>query len=181
MVSRRCITAVMDILEKMGLQGMDVQLGEINLKERLSDVQLSQIRAALLQSGYELIEDKKNILVQQIKTHIIQLVYHSDEPLVENLSVFLSVQLHHGYTYMSNLFSDQAGITIEKFYICHKIERVKELLTYGELNLTDIAYKMHYSSVAHLSAQFKKVTGLTPTQFKQAKDNKRDFIENVCQ
>lgn len=181
MVSHRCIKVVADALEKIGLRDVEVHLGEVNLKEHLSEPQLDQIREALRQSGFELLEDKKTVLIQQIKNHIIQLVYYSEEPLVENLSVYLSVQLNHGYTYMSNLFSDTTGTTIEKFYICHKIERVKELLTYGEFNLTEIAYKMHYSSVAHLSAQFKKITGLTPSQFKQTKDNKRDFIENICQ
>jgi YesN/AraC family two-component response regulator len=181
MVSRRCITVVTEAFEKLGLPGAEVHLGEVNLKERLSDFQLGRIREVLLESGFELLDDKKSILVEQIKTQILQLVYYCEEPLVENLSVYLSFQLHHGYTYMSNLFSDQTGTTIEKYYICHKIERVKELLSYGELSLTDIAYKMHYSSVAHLSAQFKKVTGLTPTQFKQAKGNKRDFIETICQ
>jgi AraC-like DNA-binding protein len=177
MVSRRCITIVKDALEKLGFQGIDVSLGEVNLTENISDNQLGQIRTVLLLSGFELLEDKKDILVQQIKTHIIQLIYYSDEPLVENLSVFLSFQLHYDYTYMSNLFSGRLGITIEKFYICHKIERVKELLTYDDCSLTDIALKMHYSSVAHLSGQFKKVTGLTPSKFKQGEGNKRDFVK----
>lgn len=171
MVSFRCITVVKDALEKLGFQDIQVNLGEVSLKEKIPDAQLSQIRSILLQSGFELLEDKKKILLQQIKTHIIQLVYYSDEPLVQNLSVYLSDKLNHDYTYMSNLFSDKLGITIEKFYICHKIERVKELLTYGELSLTDIAFIMHYSSVAHLSSQFKKVAGMTPSDFKQRKGN----------
>jgi AraC-like DNA-binding protein len=121
----------------------------------------------LLLLDLELLEDKKLILIEQTKTLIIKLIYHSDEPLVKNLSVYLSDKLHYDYTYMANLFSNQLGVTIEKFYICHKVERVKELLIYQELTLTDIAFKLHYSSVAHLSAQFKKVTGLTPSLFKQ--------------
>ncbi len=169
MVSYHCIAVVKDALEKVGLRGIGVGLGEVKLKENLSDAQRDQIRSVLQQSGFELLEDKKNVLIQQIKTHIIQLVYHSDEPMAENLSVQLSRQLHRDYTYLSNLFSGRLGITIEKFYICHKVERVKELLTTSKLSLTDIAYDMHYSSVAHLSAQFKKVTGLTPTQFKGSK------------
>lgn len=180
MVTLRCIIVVRDALEKLGIQYNDVNLGEVSLKENISDTQLDQIKATLLLLDLELLEDKKTILVQQIKTLIINLIYHSDEPLVKNLSVFLSSQLHYDYTYMSNLFSNQQGITIEKFYICHKIERVKELLLYNELSLTDIAFNLHYSSVAHLSAQFKKVTGLTPTQFKQTSGNKRDFVESVC-
>lgn len=171
MVSLRCITVVRDALEKLGFQGIEVNLGEVSLKEPISDAQHVRIRSALQESGFELLEDKKSILVQQIKTCIIQLIHLSGEPLVENLSVYLSHQLLHDYTYMSNLFSDRMGITIERFYICHKIERVKELLTYAELTLTDIAFKMHYSSLAHLSSQFKKVTGLTPSEFKQSKDN----------
>ncbi len=179
MVSLRCIIVVRDALEKLGIQHSEVNLGEIVLKENISDTQLNQIKYSLLSLDLELLEDKKNILVQQIKTLIIKLIYHSDEPLVKNLSVYLSHQLQQNYTYLSNLFSVQMGITIEKFYICHKIERVKELLNYNELSLTDIAFKLHYSSVAHLSAQFKKVTGVTPTHFKQGNDYDRDFVEHV--
>ena len=181
MVSASCITIVKTALEKLGLQGIEAKLGEIALKENIDDVQLQQIRQVLALSGFELLQDKKSILLQQIKTLIIEVVYHSEEPLVENLSVFLSNQLHHDYTYMSNLFSEKQGITIEKFFICHKIERVKELLSYAELSLTDIAFKMHYSSVAHLSSQFKKVAGMTPSVFKQCKDDKRGLLEDLCQ
>jgi AraC-like DNA-binding protein len=180
MVSLRCIMVVKETLEKLGLQDSEVHLGEIELKENISDALRTQIGTALLPAGLELMEDKKNILVQQIKTHIFQLIYNSDEPLVENLSVYLSLQLNHDYTYMANLFSSHMGVTIEKYYICHKIERVKQLLTYEKLSLTDIAFIMHYSSVSHLSAQFKKVTGVTPTQFKQGNGNKRDSLENIC-
>jgi YesN/AraC family two-component response regulator len=175
MVSARCITVVKQELIKLGFQDVEVNLGEVNLKETPSDIQLDQIRFALLQSGFELLEDRKSILVQQIKTNIIQVVYHLDEPLIQNLSVYLSSKLQHDYTYLSNLFSEKLGTTIEKFYICHKIERAKELLTYAEFSLTDIAAKMNYSSVAHLSSQFKKVTGLTPSQFRQFKDKGRDL------
>ena len=180
MVTLRCIIVVRDALEKLGIQHSEVNLGEVVLKENISDTQLAQIKSTLLSLDLELLEDKKKILVQQIKTLVIKLIYHSDEPLVKNLSVYLSNQLHYDYTYMANLFSNQLGITIEKFYICHKIERAKELLIYNELSLTDIAFKLHYSSVAHLSAQFKKVTGITPTHFRQSNDNKRNFVENVC-
>lgn len=152
MVTLRCIIVVKDTLEKLGIEHSEVNLGEVSLKENISDTQLKQIRSTLLSLDLELLEDKKMILVEQIKTLIIKLIYHSDEPLVKNLSVYLSYQLHYDYTYMANLFSSQLGITIEKYYICHKIERVKELLLYKELSLTDIAFKLHYSSVAHLSA-----------------------------
>jgi YesN/AraC family two-component response regulator len=180
MVTLRCILVVKDALEKLGITYNEVTLGEVTLKEDPSDTQLKQIRSTLLSLDLELLEDKKTILVEQMKSLIIKLIYHSDEPLVKNLSVYLSNQLHYDYTYMANLFSSQLGITIEKYYICHKIERVKELLLYKELSLTDIAFKLHYSSVAHLSAQFKKVTGLTPTHFKQTNGNNRDFVEHIC-
>lgn len=180
MVTLRCIIVVRDALEKLEIQYSEVNLGEVVLKENISDTQLAQIKSMLLSVDLELLEDKKAILVEQIKTLIIKLIYHSDEPLVKNMSVYLSNQLHYDYTYMANLFSNQLGVTIEKFYICHKIERVKELLLYKEQSLTDIAYKLHYSSVAHLSTQFKKVTGFSPTHFRQSNGNKRDFVENVC-
>ena len=171
---------VKDALEQLGIQHSDVILGEVGLHENISAAQLEQIRSTLSLSGLELQEDKKTVLVHQIKALIIELIYHSEEPLVNNLSVYLSRELHHDYTYMANLFSTQQGVTIEKFYLCHKIERVKELLIYKELSLTDIAYQLHYSSVAHLSAQFKKITGLTPNQFKQTNGNKGDLFKNAC-
>jgi YesN/AraC family two-component response regulator len=179
MVSASCITIVKEALETLEIQVI-VKLGEATTNDNVTATQLDQIRLTLLQSGFELLEDKKNILVEQAKTSIIHLVYHSDEPLVQNLSVYLSHKLGYDYTYISNLFSEKAGTTIEKFFICHKIERVKELLTYAELSLTEIAFKMHYSSVAHLSNQFKKITGLTPSQFKKGEGNKRDPLEDVC-
>jgi AraC-like DNA-binding protein len=171
---------VKDALVKLGIQRSDVILGEVELHENISVAQLEQIKSILLFSGLELQEDKKTVLVHQIKALIIELIYHSEEPIVNNLSVYLSRELHHDYTYMANLFSTQQGITIEKFYLCHKIERVKELLIYKELSLTDIAFQLHYSSVAHLSAQFKKITGFTPTQFRQTNGNKGDLIKNAC-
>lgn len=124
-------------------------------------------------------DDKKSVLIQRIKNIIIELVHYTEEPLVVNFSVFLSEKLQHDYTYMANLFSEVQGTTIEKFIIAHKIERVKELLVYNELNLTEIAYQMHYSSVAHLSAQFKKVTGLTPSHFKKLKGIRRNMLEDM--
>ena len=124
-------------------------------------------------------DDKKSVLIQKIKTLIIELVHYSEEPLSVNLSDYLSQTLQHDYTYLANLFSEVQGTTIEKFLIAHKIERVKELLVYNELNLTEIAYRMHYSSVAHLSTQFKKVTGLTPSHFKQLRDKRRSMLEDL--
>lgn len=180
MVSARCIATVKEGLSKLGFHGAVVTLGEAEVREDISADQMSLIKSVLLDSGFGLLEDKKNILVEQLKVAIIQIVYHVDQPLIENLSVFLSRTLHYDYTYMSNLFSERMGITIERFFISHKIERVKELLIYNELTLTEIAFKLHYSSVAHLANQFKKVTGQTTSQFKQQQDKTRTPIEDVC-
>jgi YesN/AraC family two-component response regulator len=157
---------VKDELTKLGLQYRSVELGEADLLQSISQEQRQQFRAALLTSGLELMDDKKTVLIQKIKTIIIELVHYSEDPLSINLSVYLAEKLQHDYTYLANLFSEVQGTTIEKFFISHKIERVKELLVYSELTLAEIAYKMHYSSVAHLCTQFKKVTGLTPSHFK---------------
>jgi AraC-like DNA-binding protein len=141
--------------------------------------QHDQFKEALLKSGLELLDDKKSVLIQKIKNVIIELIHYSEEPLAINFSDHLSQKLNHNYTYLANLFSEVQGTTIEKFIIAHKIERVKELLVYNELNLTEIAYLMHYSSVAHLSAQFKKITGLTPSHFKQLRDKRLNMLENL--
>jgi AraC-like DNA-binding protein len=170
---------VMDELIKLGLHYTTVELGEAEIMENISALQQRQFKAALLRSGLELIDDKKSELIQKIKNVIIELVHYSEEPLSINFSEYLSQKLQHDYTYLANLFSEVQGITIEHFMIAHKIERVKELLVYNELNLTEIAYQMHYSSVAHLSAQFKKVTGLTPTHFKLMKIKRRSMLEDV--
>jgi YesN/AraC family two-component response regulator len=166
MVSVRCKMVVKDELTKLGLQYRSVELGEADLLQSISQEQRQQFRAALLTSGLELMDDKKAVLIQKIRTIIIELVHYSEEPLSINLSVYLAEKLQHDYTYLANLFSEVQGTTIEKFFISHKIERVKELLVYSELTLAEISYKMHYSSVAHLCTQFKKVTGLTPSHFK---------------
>ena len=170
---------VKDELEKLGLHYIKVDLGEVDIMESISAVQQVQFKVALLKSGLELIDDKKAVLIQKIKNVIIELVHYSEEPLAINFSEYLSQKLQHDYTYLANLFSEVQGTTIEHFIIAHKIERVKELLVYDELNLTEIAYQMHYSSVAHLSAQFKKVTGLTPTHFKQIKIKRLTMLEDV--
>jgi AraC-like DNA-binding protein len=170
---------VKEELTRLGLKYISVDLGEVEIMENISPVQLEQFKAALLKSGLELMDDRKGILIQKIKTVIIELVHYSEEPLVINLSAFLAEKLQHDYTYLANLFSEVQGTTIEKFYISHKIERVKEFLVYDELTLTEIAYKMHYSSVAHLCTQFKKVTGLTPSHFKSLKDKRRSMLEDL--
>lgn len=179
MVCIRCKMVVKTELEKLGLHYTTVELGEVEIMEDISSEQHDQLRAGLLKSGLELMDDKKSVLIQKIKNIIIELIHYSDEPLAINFSDYLSQKLNHNYTYLANLFSEVQGITIEKFIIAHKIERVKELLVYNELNLTEIAYLMHYSSVAHLSAQFKKVTGLTPSHFKQLKDKRLSVLEEI--
>jgi AraC-like DNA-binding protein len=166
-------------LEKLGLHYTTVELGEVEVMETISKEQHDLFKTALLKSGLELMDDKKSVLIQRIKNVIVELIHYSEEPLAINFSEYLSQKLNHNYTYLANLFSEVQGITIEKFIIAHKIERVKELLVYNELNLTEIAYLMHYSSVAHLSAQFKKVTGLTPSHFKQLREKRLNMLEDI--
>ena len=179
MVCIRCKMVVKDELTKLGLHYTTVELGEADIMEKISTEQHEQIKKALLKSGLELMDDKKSVLIQQIKNIIIELVHYSEEPLAINFSDYLSHKLNHNYTYLASLFSEVQGTTIEKFMITHKIERVKELLVYDELNLTEIAYMMHYSSVAHLSTQFKKITGLTPSHFKYLRKKRREMLDNL--
>jgi AraC-like DNA-binding protein len=166
-------------LKKLGLHYTTVELGEAEVGEDLSQEQLEHLNIALKKTGLELMNDNKTILVEKIKTIIIELIHYNDEQIKINLSDYLSEKLNHNYTYLSNLFSEVKGTTIEKFYLSHKIEKVKELLVYDELNLTEIAYKLHYSSVAHLSNQFKKMTGLTPSHFKNLRYKKRNALGDV--
>ena len=179
MVCIRCKMVVRDELTKLGLKYLSVELGEADLEEDISSDRREKLRAGLLKYGLELMDDKKSVLIQKIKTVITELVHYSEEPLAINLSDYLSQKLNYDYTYLANLFSEVQGITIEKFFIAHKIERVKELLVYNELTLTEIAYKMHYSSVAHLCTQFKKTTGLTPSHFKELKNKRRSMLEDL--
>src|SRR5258708_5198592 len=176
MVSIRCKMLVKAELEKLGLHYLSVELGEAEIEENISQAQKDELNTALKKSGIELMDDKKSILIEKIKKVIVELVHYSQDPLEVNFSEYLSKQLNHDYTYLANLFSESQGVTIEHFLIVHKIERVKELLIYDELNLTEIAWKMHYSSVSHLSNQFKKITGLTPSFFKKIKDKKRNTL-----
>ncbi len=179
MVSTRCKMVVKEELKKLGLHFIVVDLGEVEIMEDLTSDQRNSLETALRNSGLELMEDKKAILIEKIKNVIIEMVHYRDEMPSINFSDYLSEKLGHDYTYMSNMFSEIKGITIERYIIAHKIERVKELLMYEELNLTEISYRMNYSSVAHLSNQFKKVTGLTPTHFMALKDKKRKPLEEV--
>lgn len=166
-------------LEKLGLTHTYVELGEANLIEEITQKQHDELKIALKKSGLELMDDKKSILIEKIKNVIVELVHYTEEDLKINFSEYLSHKLNYDYTYLSNLFTEVQGTTIEKFIIYHKIERVKELIVYDEMNLSEIAFKMHYSSVAHLSNQFKKITGLTPSFFKKLKEKKRTNLENI--
>jgi AraC-like DNA-binding protein len=166
-------------LEKLGLHYIFVELGRADIIEEISAAQIKKLDLGLRKSGLELMDDKKSMLIEKIKTIIIELVHYSDDLPKTNLSDFLTEKLNYDYTYLANLFSEVQGTTIEKFYINHKIERVKELLVYDELNLKEIAFKLHYSSVSHLSSQFKKITGLTPSHFKQLKYKRRTALENL--
>ena len=179
MVSNRCKMAVKEELKKLGLHFIIVDLGEVEIMENISAEQREQLKIALLNSGLELMDDKRAVLIEKIKNVIIEMVHHSDEIIKINFSDYLSEKLNHDYTYLANLFSEVQGTTIEQFIISHKIERIKELIIYDELNITEIAWKMNYSSVAHLSNQFKKVTGLSPSHFKQLKDKRRSPIEEI--
>ncbi|MFD2523903.1 helix-turn-helix domain-containing protein [Emticicia soli] len=179
MVSIRCKMLVKAELERLGLNYRTIDLGEVEIEESLTEEQNKQLKANLLKSGLELMDDKKAILIQKIKNVIIEMVHYEDELLKVKNSEYISEKLKYDYTYLANLFSEATGITIEHFIIIHKIERVKELLIYNELNLTEISYRLNYSSVAHLSNQFKKITGLTPSFFKSLKQKKRTPIEHI--
>jgi AraC-like DNA-binding protein len=179
MVSLRCKMAVKEELRKMNLHFVLVDLGEVEIMEELTDAQKEELKSSLLEIGLELMDDKKAVLIEKIKSAIIEQIHHTDEMIKVNFSDFLSEKLDHDYTYLSNLFTEVQGTTIAQFMIAHKIERIKELMIYDELNITEIAIKMNYSSVAHLSNQFKKMTGLTPSQFKSSKNKIRNQIEDI--
>lgn len=164
MVSLRCKMAVKEELRKMDLHFVLVDLGEVEIMEELTDEQREVLKSALQEIGLDLMDDKKAVLIEKIKSAIIEQIHHTDEVIKVNFSDFLSEKLNHDYTYLSNLFTEVQGTTIAQFMIAHKIERIKELMIYDELNITEIAIKMNYSSVAHLSNQFKKMTGLTPSE-----------------
>lgn len=179
MVSSRCKASVKETLRQLGLHFVIVDLGEVEVMEELTPEQRVQLNTELLKTGLELMDDKRAVLIERIKITIVEMVHHSNEILKVNFSDYLAEKLDHDYTYMANLFSEIQGCTIEQFIIQHKVERIKELIIYGELNITEIAWKMNYSSVAHLSNQFKKVTGLSPTHFKNLKDRRRKPIEEI--
>lgn len=179
MVSQRCKLMVQDELKKLGLHYAHVDLGTVDIMENITPQQHEQLKTNLLKSGLELLDDKKSILIEKIKNVITEMIHYSEELPAQNYSDYISETLQYDYTYLSNIFSEVKGITIQQFIIINKIERVKELLLYDELNLTEISYKLHYSSVAHLSNQFKKITGLSPSFYKQLKQKRKDNLENV--
>ena len=179
MVSLRCKMLVESVLNELELPHHIVELGTVELLADLTTEKREQLEKELLKSGLVLMEDKKAVLIEKIKHIIIEMVHYSDQLPQINFSNFLSEKLGYDYTYLANIFSEVKGVTIEHYLIANKIERVKELLLYNELNLTEISYLMNYSSVAHLSAQFKNVTGLTPTYFKQLKAKRRKNLEDL--
>lgn len=179
MVCDRCKMVVKSELEKLGINPSKIDLGEVTLDKPIGQTLIQQVKSILSTLGFELIDDKRSRLIEQIKTLIIELVHYNNNELKINLSDYLSQKLHHEYNYISNLFSEVEGTTIEKYFIAQKIERVKELLVYDELTLSEIAFRLNYSSTAHLSSQFKKVTGLTPSHFKEIKASKRKPLDKV--
>jgi AraC-like DNA-binding protein len=179
MVCIRCKMIVKSELEKLGLKYVYVELGEAEIVEDFTTEQKDTLDIALKSAGLELMDDKKAILVEKIKAVIVELVHYTDDQIKVNLSDYLSEKLNFDYTYLANLFSQVKGTTIEQFYLAHKIEKVKELLVYNELTLSEIAYKLHYSSAAHLSNQFKKITGLPPSHFKNLKNLRRGGLGSV--
>jgi len=171
--------AVQEELEKLGLAFSSVELGTVNLVNDLSPGQSLKLKEGLLRHGLELLDDKRSILIEKIKSVIIEMIHYSDDIPKVNYSEYISGKLNYDYTYLANIFSEVNGITIQQFIIIHKIEKVKELLLYNELTLTEISYRLHYSSVAHLSNQFKKITGLSPSFYKQMKQKRKSNLENV--
>jgi AraC-like DNA-binding protein len=170
---------VQNELDKLGLGVRNVRLGEVTLGKELTAEEKNKLDKALIPLGFQMIDDKKSRIIEKIKNVIINLIHHQDNELKSNLSDILSKELHHDYNYLSNLFSDVEGTTIEKYFIAQKVEKVKELLVYDELSLSEIAFRLNYSSVAYLSNQFKKVTGLTPSHFKQIREDKRKSLDEV--
>jgi len=179
MVSTRCKIAVREAFKNLGLKLTQVELGEVEIVETISEEKMDALKISMLNIGFEIIEDRRAILIERIKNIVIEMVHHSEMVLKVNFSDYLSEKLNYDYTYMANVFSEVQGISIEQFIISHKVERIKEYIIYDELNMTEIAFKMNYSSVAHLSCQFKKVTGLTPTYFKKLKLRRLEPIENI--
>jgi len=179
MVCNRCKLVLKNELIKFGLHPTRIELGSVEIQEALNNTDKTELNKILLSFGFVLIDDKKSLQIEQIKNLIVQVVHYEEEPLKINLSDHISHHLHLNYHHLSNLFSEVEGTTIEQYFLAQKTERIKELLVYDELSLSEIAMKLNYSSVSHLSKQFKKVTGLTPSHFKQLKEHKRLSIEEL--
>ena len=179
MVCGRCIMVVQNELDKLGWDVKNIKLGEVILAKKITASERIALEKVLEPLGFQVIDDKKSRIIEKIKNVIIDLVHHQDNDTKTNLSDVLRKELHHDYNYLSNLFSDIEGTTIEKYFIAQKIEKVKELLVYDEWSLSEIAFRLNYSSVAYLSNQFKKVTGLTPSHFKQIREDKRKPLDKV--
>ena len=179
MVCNRCIMVVKSELEKFGLHPISVKLGDIEIAEDLSKEKIVDLNKILLNLGFVIIDDKKSQVVEKVKNLIVELVHFKDNRFKTNLSDYIVAAIGHDYSYISNLFSQQERNTIEHYYILQKIERVKELLVYNELSLNEIAFQLQYSSASHLSKQFKKVTGVTPSFFKNGKEKNRLSLENL--
>ncbi len=179
MVSLRCKMVVRQELQKLGLHYVNVDLGTVEILEKITDLQKEQLHKNLKVFGLELLDDKRKIIIERIKSVIIEMIHYSEEMPKVNYSDYISEKLGYDYTYLANTFTEVKGITIQQYIILHKIERVKELLLYDEVNLTEISYMLHYSSVSHLSNQFKKVTGLTPSFFKKLKEKRKGNLEDL--
>lgn len=179
MVSLRCKMMVKEELQKLGLHYVVVDLGMVEILEDITKEQRDQFKKNLMKSGLEVLDDSKAILIEKIKSIVIEMIHYSDEFPKVNYSDYISEKLDYDYTYLANTFSEVKGITLQQFIILHKIERVKELILYDELNLTEISYKLDYSSPAHLSNQFKKITGLTPSFYKKLKLKRNKNLEDM--
>jgi AraC-like DNA-binding protein len=166
-------------LKKLGLHHVSVNLGKVVIKEDITEEQREELHKELLKSGLELMDDKTAVLIEKIKKVVVEMVHYKEEPIKLKFSVYLSRKLNYNYNYLANLFSEVEGTTIEHFIVLHKVERIKELILYDELTITEISYKLNYSSVAALSNQFKKVTGLRPSYFKKLKDKRRKHLEDL--
>ena len=179
MVSLRCKMVVIEELKKLDILYLNIELGLVELVEELSTKQHDLLKGNLFCSGLELLDNKKAILIEKIKNVIVNMIHYCDEIPKVNYSEYISQKLNYDYTYLANIFSEINGITIQQFIMIHKIEKIKELLIYDELNLTEISYKLHYSSIAHLSNQFKKITGFCPSSFKKLLGKRIGNLENV--